>query len=45
MDLKNSFVHSKCMRELIFVCKKVVKTKNHFFHAYEPREGIFEISP
>ena len=23
--------------------KKVVKTKNHIFHACEPREGIFEI--
>ena len=23
--------------------KKVVKTKNHIFHARQPREGIFEI--
>ena len=23
--------------------KKVVKTKNQFFHARQPREGIFEI--
>ena len=25
--------------------KKVVKTKNQFFHARQPREGIFEICP